>query len=306
MKKFFTKEVKVGILVIAGLGALIFGINFLKGVNIFEPSNSFHTKFENISGLEKTAPVYLKGYKVGQVSDIVYDFTEKESFTVIISLDEDVKIPKGYTTFELVEGLLDVTSFEILLDSAFYTEKTQQITFYSTGDFVPSENRVGMLNILENAILPKLSSVILQVDSTLLSLRAITESDEIQNVKVSLATAMSDFEGVASDFKQLSGNELPSIAKKVDKMASDFSAVGEELKDANIGNLVASIDSTMTNVQVLTEKINGTQGTLGLLLNDTTLYDNMSNTMESANSLLQDLKESPSRYVHFSLFGRKK
>ncbi len=297
MKDYLTLEVKNVIMVIVGLGALVFGFNYLKGKNLFVPSNSFYIKYEKLEGLEKSAPVTIKGYKIGQVNDIIYDFTQKEPFIVVVSLNEDVKIPVG-SIFELTDdGLIGPKKIQIILD--YLSNK-----FYEAGDTIPSIIAGNLFDAVEQDILPDIQKLIPQIDSLMRAVRALAEKPALQNTLESLEVSARNVEHVTGKFNTLMQNEIPVIVKDFNKVSSNFSEISESLNKADIGGTLATIDTTMQNLQTITDKINSDEGSIGLLLNDKTLYNNLTNTTDNANKLVIDIKEHPSRYIHFSVFGK--
>jgi len=292
-----SREVKIGILVVVGLAFLFFGINFLKGFNIFIPSNSFFAKYERIDGLERSSPVTIKGFKVGQVSDIKYDFSQEPPFTVVVSLNSNVRIPTG-STFVLVSSMIGTRSIEIDLN-------TSSSQFYRPGETISSAIAGSMFDVVGQEIIPDIGKLIPQIDSLLQAVRALAEHPSLQNSLQSLETSVNNVEKISEKFNNMMQKEIPVIVKDLNTITSNFAEVSESLHQADIAGTLSTVDSIMQGLHLMTQSINNAEGSIGLLLNDKSFYENLSNTMKSADLLMIDLRERPSRYVHFSLFGRR-
>ena len=265
--KYITKEVRIGIAGIIALCVLVYGINWLKGIHMFQPSSYFYAKFQNVNGLTKSSPVFADGVRVGIVRDIFYDYTNPGNVVVEVELDTELRIPKG-SSAELVSELMGGVRMNILLANN-PREK------YAVGDTIP-----GTLNII-------LSDK--SIPATLHS---------IEKTTANLAV-------VSSQVKGLMSNDIPQLTSKLNTIGDNFVTISGNLKEVDYAATFKKIDETLSNVKMLTEKLNSKDNTLGLLFNDPTLYNNLNATTENAAGLLKDLKEHPKRYVHFSLFGKK-
>ena len=292
-----TKEIKIGIMVVVGFFALFFGINYLKGFNIFVPSNSFYAQYKAIDGLEKSAPVFIEGYKVGLINDIYYDFSKEKPFTVQVSLNNDVKIPKGSKMELFNNGLIGGKAIRILLN-----KKSQE--YYHTEDTITSSIAIGLMDDVKNDIVPGIKEVIPQIDSLLLAVRPIAENQSINNTLKSLETLSKNLEQSSAELKNVMQKDIPYILNNVKMLTDNLASTTKSLDNANIAETLQKLDSTIQNINNITEKIDNDTGSLGLLINDKKLYNNLTNTTDNANRLMIDLKENPKRYVHFSVFGK--
>ena len=292
------KEIKIGIMVVVALFALIFGINYLKGFNIFMPTNSFYVRYAQLDGLEKSAPVFVQGYKIGQVRDITFDFTKKEPFTVLVALNEDMKIPKG-SVFELFDdGLLGSKSIQILLNNS-------STEYYSSGDTIPSSIASNLFSEVGESILPSVKNIIPRIDSLLYAAQLVIQNQSINNALLSLEKSSRDLEIISSVLKRTMQNDIPIITGNAKTISDNLVSTTQRIDNIDMVGIMSKLDSTMQALNNITGKIDSGEGTLGLLINDKTLFENLSNTSESANQLIIDLKKNPKRYVHFSIFGKK-
>ncbi|NDV46784.1 MCE family protein [Paludibacter sp. 221] len=299
-KKYLTRELKLGIIIIGALFLLYFGLNFLKGINIFSSTYSYYAQYDNIGGLVVSTPVYVKGYKVGQVDEIKYDFSRETSFTVKVSVSKDIKLPKG-TKIELYDdGIMGGKAIQLLIP-----HEAQSTAFYAAEDTIESQVSMGLIDQLSAGLLPQIATLSNQADSLIRSIRSVIENESLTNSLASIEKITADFEVSSSQLKGIMINDFPGILNKADVLISDFSDIGKNIKQVDFNSTFSALDYTIQNFGDVANKINNDNGTLGALLNDRQLYTNLSSLSNSADSLVIDLQNNPKRYVHFSLFGRK-
>jgi len=299
-KKFFTREVKVGIMAFVAIFVLYFGLNFLKGINIFSPVSYYFASYENVGGLVPSSPVYVKGFKVGQVEEVKYDFSKKESFVIKISISNDVKLPKGAKVELYDEGLMGGKAIQLV-----YEPITASQTMYQPGDTVESQLGIGLMDKVTANLLPKIESISTQTDSLIRSVRTLVANKDLTKSLVSIERTTSDLAVSSSQLKKMMSSDMPHILSDVSTVTSDFKQISGNLKKIDFAATFASINHTIENLNLITDKVNSSEGTIGMLLNNKDLYINLSNTAASSDKLLIDLKNNPKRYVHFSLFGSK-
>lgn len=298
IKKYITREVKIGLLVIVSGAILFFVFNFLKGINIFNPTNYYYTTYADLDGLMETNPVFIKGHKVGQVSKILYDFSKPKPFVVVLDISNDIQLTKG-TTSELVDnGLLGGKA--INLNYAPYSG-----VFQEKGDTLLSITTEDMVTQISNSLIPKIDHLLSTTDSLITSVRRIADSKELKASINAIAKASANMQQSSVVLKKAINEDVPAIVENARKVSDDFVTVGNNVRDINFQKTVSNIDSTMYELHTLAASINSNKGSLGLLMNDRSLYDNLSNVSKNADQLMLDLKQNPKRYVHFSIFGKK-
>ena len=294
--KYITKEVKIGIAGIAALCILVYGINYLKGIHMFKPSSYFYVKFENINGLTKSSPVFADGYRVGIVRELYYDYEKPGNVVAEIDIDPELRIPKG-STAELTADMLGGIKMSLLLAN-------NPRERHEVGDTIP-----GMLN---NGIMGKAADMVPQVEKMLPKLDSILGSlnklladpalpatlNNVRDLTASMAVSSRELE-------KLMKNDIPQLTGKLNTIGDNFALISNNLKEVDYAAAMQKVDSTLANVKALTDRLGQKDNTIGLLLNDPTLYNNLSATSANAASLLEDLKAHPKRYVHFSLLGKK-
>jgi phospholipid/cholesterol/gamma-HCH transport system substrate-binding protein len=294
-KTFFTKEVKIGLSFVVALAFLIWGINFLKGVNLFTPSNHYYLKYESVDGLVVSNGVFIKGYKVGQVRNIKYDFTQKESFTVDILMNQDIKLPQGTIAYLFDESMLGGKGINLVF--------TDNKEFHTSGDTLLTDKDGGLMASLAN-IVPTIQSTINHVDSLVQSANILLNSNEIQNSMNNIESITAELSKTSRSLNSLINQQFPPIINNVNSISTDLKNITGQLSNIQYQDIIQSLDSTLVNLEQFTNSINSPDGSLGLLLNDKNLYNNINKTVNSANSLLIDLQEDPRRYLY--PLGKKK
>ena len=299
-KVTISREFRVGLLALAAIFVMYIGLNFLKGVDVFTAVNHYYGSYENIDGLVPSAPVYVKGLKVGQVEEVNYDFTKKISFVIKISVNSDIALPTG-TLIELFDdGLMGGKAIQLVYEPIVRTSVMHQ-----TGDTLISTTGGGLMADLTGNLMPRIESIATQADSLLRSVRLMVDGGAVQNSLAALETTTTELALSSTALRRMMNNEVPSILSDVSAMTSDFRVLSTNLKGIDLAGTMQQVDLTIRDLKQISTGITNGEGSLGLLLNDDQLYRNLSNTANSADQLLIDLKNRPKRYVHFSLFGRK-
>lgn len=296
IKKIFTKEVRIGIAGVVALFTLIYGINYLKGINLFKPSSYFYVKYANISGLTISSPVFADGYKIGLVRNIDYDYNQPENITVEVELDTHTRIPKG-SWAELETEMLGGVKMNIMLAN-------NPRESYAVGDTIPGKENKGVMSSVA-ALMPHVEQMVPKLDSILTSLNRILGDENIPATLQSIRNTTANLEISTAQLNVLMRRDIPQLTAKLNTIGDNFVVVSNNLKEIDFDATFSKIDSTLYNVKLVTEKLNRKDNSVGLLLNDPDFYTNLNATANNAASLLEDLQAHPKRYVHFSLFGRK-
>ena len=290
------REIKVAVLAITCLGLLYFGFNFLKGVNIFSSVNQYTGQFADLGGLTEQAPVYVRGYKVGQVDCIDYDFTRADAFTVTVAIDRHISLPQGTEMILVSDGLLGGKAIEIAIPLS-HTDNP-----VARGDRLPTRTKNGLMETLERQLLAHVDSIVLHIDTLVTSVQNQLEGDHIKRTLNNVDRITTDLTVSSADLKLLTHQRIPQVVDSVQKAVGNANAVMSALAQADVKGTIARIDTVADQV---TRVLSSQEGTLGKLLYDPSLYTHIDSAVASADSLLTDLKKNPKRYVHFSLFGAK-
>lgn len=290
------KEVKIGIIGILALGMLFLGINYLKGVRMFHASSYYYVEFTDINGLANSSPVFASGYKVGLVRDIQYNHANPGHVVVEVEMDQDMRVPKG-SKGELVTDMLGTVKMNLILN-------LQNKEHYQPGDTILGMVNNGLMGIAET-VMPKVEQLMPKMDSILHSLNQLLANPALKATVENAEKLTANLDVTTRHLNKLMQNDLPQLTGRMVTIADNFTVISENLKGIDYANTFLKIDSTLQNVQLLTNKLSSKDNTVGLLFNDAALYHNLSTTTANAASLLEDLQNNPKRYVHFSLFGNK-
>lgn len=291
------REIKVALLAILCGFLLYFGMYFLRGVNIFSPTRSYTGVFERVNGLTEQAPVYVRGYNVGQVSRIDYDFTRSDAFRVSVTIDKHISLPEGSEMVLVADGLMGGKAIEIIIP---VTEGREAVTLAS--DTLPTRIEPGLVESLQTGLIARLDSVLLRVDSVVATVEQQLEGDHIGHTLSNLDRITQDLTVSAGDIRQLTHQRLPRIADSATVVIDNANAILANVRQADIAGVVQKADTTIGQLQ---QALNSKESTVGLLLHDPSIYNHLDSAVVSVNQLVTDLKENPKRYVHFSLFGAK-
>ena len=300
----YAREIKVGLLATTCLFLLFFGFNFLKGVNIFSPTNSYHGVYYNLHGLEEQAAVSIRGHKVGQVDAIRYDFTKDSAFTVDISIHTDIDLPQGTRMALVADGLLGGMAIELILPERD-ENAVQPSDFIAHGAYIPTMYVPGLMESVQGELIAKIASAVENIDSLVAQVKIQLEGDHLKASLANVDRISTDLTGVSAELKRLMVTRVPSIVNNADTAVANFNIIVADLKDANLKATVARVDTAVNGVNALLADVRSGEGTLGQLMYNKSLYNHIDAAVLSADSLLTDLKAHPKRYVHFSVFGKK-
>jgi phospholipid/cholesterol/gamma-HCH transport system substrate-binding protein len=302
-----SKEIKVGLLAVVALVALAIGFNFLRGSNLLSSDRTYYAIYPNVSGLNVGAPVILNGIKVGQVKNLELQPEANNSIKASLELEKGIQL--GDSTKAGLSGtLLGSKTITLLLgaDSKKFNggETLKTTTAVSITDVV--QQRATILLDTVNSTLSHINGFLnkdaqTNIQGTLVGARASTEA--LQKLIVS---NQANINQITRNLAQMSAALNKSTAK-LDRIASNFTQLSDSLKTAPVGPALRSLNATLAQAQTSLKGVNTAltdqKGSLGKLINDTTLYNNLNATAASSNSLIQDLQANPKRYVHFSVFG---
>ncbi len=293
-----SKELQIGIWVIVTLAVTYFGWNYLRGINIFNPTNYYYLKLSHINGLVETNDVKVKGYKIGLVQRIIYDYEDPNAdVIVVLQVDDDLKIPVG-SKAALVSALIGSPSVEIRLDPT-------NREYYQRGDTIPAYVDDGLMDSLTEEIMPRIQTIIPQLDSLIVSLNAIAENKTIENSLENINAITKNLNKASVGLNRIVDKDVPELCQNFNGVMGNLNKVSTNLSGVDFRATIGNLNKTLDGVRGITDKLNSGQGTLGLLLTDKALYNNLNTTVNSANGLVVDIREHPKRYINVSVFGKK-
>ncbi len=289
-------EVKIGLVGVIALVALFLGINFLKGVNLFSTSEKYYITFANAKGLTKSSAVYADGYKVGIVSNIKYDFNHLGEVIVEISTDKGLRIPKG-SSAQLDEALLGGCTLNLLL-------ATNLTEAYHSGDTIKGNDVNGLMAKVGDMV-PQLEQVVAKVDTLVATLNTLLSNPNLPLIIQNAELVTENLNKSSEQLNTLLRNDIPQMTGTFTKAGENVTMLTDKLNQLDLQATLDNVNQTISSVHATMEQIKNPNGTLGKLMSDPSVYDNLNHTVQSADSLVTDLKAHPKRYVHFSVFGKK-
>lgn len=294
-----TKEIKIALVAIVGILIMYFGINFLKGMNLFSTNNAYYMTFDDIQGLGASTPIYADGYKVGIVDALEYDYKENGPIKVKVDIIKDLRIPQG-SKAEIVKDLMGNLQVNLLLAN----NPRERV---EPGGIIPGAVNGGMMDKAANLVpvvekmLPKLDSILTSVNALLADPALAASLHNVETITSNLTVSTRELNTLMAGLNK----QVPGMIGKANGVLDNTNRLTANLASLDVQGTLNKVNQTLESAHQFTEKLNSNQGSLGLLMNDTKLYDNLTSTMSHADSLVIDLKAHPKRYVHFSVFGRK-
>ena len=299
MKKIFNKEFIIGICVIVAIVILIFGIDYLKGINLFSPANFYYASYDNVAGLEISSPVTVDGYKVGQVREIQFDYKNPGKIKVLLALNKDLKIPVD------TKAMMGTT----LMSGNFINLKLgKSAEKIAVGGDIETVENADLMTKLSEEMLPNVNSILPKVDSLLANLNKLAGDP-------ALLASIQRLDAITADIKSTTGalsgtmqRDVPAVMRNAKSITTGLDSV-----TANLGILSAQLktlplNATMDNVNTVTEnltkfskQLNDPNSSLGLLMNDPALYNQLNRVAQDVDSLIVDIKKNPKRYISIKL-----
>ncbi len=314
-----SNETKVGALTVIAVTLLILGFNFLKGKTIFKTGNFAYAKFPDAKKLRASNPVYINGFQVGSVYEIENNDPTLRSITVAIKFKGDYKIPAN-SVASIAENPLGEPSIEIKLGDT--------TALLKSGDTLATKTSGGLLAGITDKLGPigdQVKHTLQSLDDVLKNVNSVFDPNAKANLQSTFANINKVTEGLVAStasLQQLLNTQSGSLAKslnnvdsftqnlnsnneKINRMMTNIETTTENLSKADIDGAINKMKDAITKLDDMMEKVQSKEGTIGLLLNDKQLYNNLTNTVRSANILLDDLRTHPKRYVNISVFGKK-
>lgn len=297
MEKSFNHKQKatlIGVTTLATILMFYFGFNFLKGINIFEQNNTYYATFSNLQGVDRSTSVYLNGYRVGNVRSIKFDYKHFNGNVVQLSLNSELQIPLN-TVAVIRDNPLAGGSIHLMTPA-------ETTGYVAHGDTLVGQSTVDFMSKISDELLPNLNAAILSIDSLSGSVNGLINSTEVQEIMSQLNASTKAISSTTRRLDGLMSGTVPKILDSVEASAGSVQSVTGKIEEANIEQTLADFSRVVSELKAVSVQLNSKEGSLGLLLNDQQLYQKLDSAVLSADSLLQDIKANPKRYVRFSLF----
>jgi phospholipid/cholesterol/gamma-HCH transport system substrate-binding protein len=314
-----SNETKVGALTVIAITLMIIGFNFLKGKTIFQPGNYIYAKYADTKGLIVSNPVFVNGYQVGTVFEIENQKDNLASIIVSVKLNEAYKIPNN-SVASIQDNPLGISSISIVLGNA--------TTYFKSGDTIQTAPANSLLGDFVNTLSPlgeKTNSAITSLDKVLNNINHVLDDKNRQNLALvlenlavttkSLNSSMANIEtmlqkqngSVSQSFDNINAftKNLNNNNEKLNNIITNLDSVSKSVKDADLTKTIKTIQLAVASLNTSLQKINSGNGTASKLMNDSTFYNDLQGTLKSINTLVDDIKVHPKRYINVSVFGKK-
>lgn len=299
MKKLVKKEFIIGISVIAAIVILIFGIDYLKGINLLNPANYYYASYEKVPELEISAPVTINGYKVGQVRSIEFDYAHPGKIKVLLALNKELKVPVD-SKASLGSTLMSGSYIDLQLGKS---DK-----FYEIGSEIETMETSDLMSSLTNEMIPSITSIIPKIDSLMVNLNKITGDPAlIQSIR-RLDDITSNLALTSTYLNNTMGKDVPLVMKNVnsitmglDTVVSNLGTLSAQLKTLPLNSTMENVESITNNLNEFSNQLRNQNSTLGKLTNDPELFNRLNRVAADVDSLIVDIKKNPKRYISIKL-----
>jgi len=314
-----SNETKVGALTVIAVTLIIIGFNFLKGKTIFKSGNFIYAKYHDTKGLIVSNPVYVNGYQVGTVFEIENSNAQLSDISVAIKMNDNYQIPTN-SIATIQENPLGTNSIYISLGNA--------TTYLKNGDTVKTAPATSLLGDFMNTLSPmgeqfkktidELRKVLVNVNTVMDDqnkanfkelISNLTKTSDNLNKSMTSIEQMVDQKGgsIAQTADNINGftKNLAENNKKITNIINNLDSTSQAIKDANLNQTIKEIQSALAGINMTLQKLNTGNGTAAKIMNDPSVYTELKNTINSVNTLVDDIKVHPKRYINISVFGKK-
>lgn len=299
MKKIFGKEFVIGLSVIIAILVLVFGIDYLKGINLFKPANFYVASYDNVAGLEISAPVTIDGYKVGQVREINFDYDNPGKIKVIIALNSKLRLPEDSRAV-IGSTLLSGAYIDIVMGKSK--------TMIEKGGDINTAVIPDMMSSLGNEVMPAVNSILPKVDSLLANLNKLVADPALSASITRLDGITGNLQLATAGLNTTLSRDVPRLMRgangvltNVDTITADLMVLSDQLKQLPLATTMDNVNSLTANLSKFSDQLNNKNSTLGMLMNDPELYGKLNQVAADVDSLIVDIKRNPKRYISIKL-----
>ena len=292
------KEILLGACFLFALALLYGGISFLKGRDLFSANNTYFVRYNDVTGLSKSSPIFVNGVRIGIVNGISYNYKHPEEVIVRIGVNKRLRIPKGSQALLMTELLGTVNvKLELASDNGRY---------YVPGDTINGEMNAGIRSQIA-LLMPQIVQLLPKADSILTNIHEFTADPAItqtlQNAETLTADAKATLTELSTAIRHISTliNTYQDVGEKLDTFTEKLNALSDEER---LNTLLTNLDVTLNNLRSLSDDLADGNGTAHQIITDPTLYNRLNSVCSLASELIEDIKKNPTRYIR--LFGRSK
>ncbi|MDE6019145.1 MAG: MlaD family protein [Muribaculaceae bacterium] len=299
MKKIFNKEFAIGLSVILAILILIFGIDFLKGINLFKPAHYYVAYYDNVDELTVSSPVLIQGYKVGQVREVNFNYKKPGKIEVVMAVDKNLQLPAG-SVAKIGTTLLSGAQIELSLGAG--------PDLLPSGSEVPTSVNPGLMSSIQDGLMPSITGILPKVDSLLYNLNLLVAdpalSASIQRLDGITNNLLSTTQGLNSTMNsqvpRLANNAV-KVTQSLDTIVGNLGQLSYQLKSLPLDATVDNVNQLTANLSQFSRQLNDKNSTLGLLTSDPELYNRLNQVSADIDSLIVDIKKNPKRYISIKL-----
>ena len=316
-----SKEIKIGAIVIFSIAAFIWGVNFLKSRDIFLQEKTCFAYYKKVDGLVNSNPVYLSGIKIGYVKNVEFVSNNSSEVKVTIVFNSKINIPKN--------SIAKIYSADLMGSRAIQIIMGDSKEILAQNDVLKSEIEANLKEEINRQVVPlklKAEELMSSFDSVLIAIKLVFNENtrknltySFENIKISLdnikhmtynvdtlvTNQRNRLSQIIVNFESISHN-IRNNNDKISNIISNFSILSDTLARSNISQTINTTNKALADVASIMNKINKGEGSLGMLINNDSLYNNLQSSAKNLDLLLIDLKKNPERYVNISVFGKKK
>ncbi len=299
MKKMFTKELTIGLSVVIAILILIFGIDYLKGINLFKPANFYVAYYDQVDGLAVSAPVSIQGFKVGQVREIKFNYEHPGKIEVVMALDKNLRVPEG-TKAVLTPTLMSGPNVDLILGSGS--------KMLPVGGTVEAGRASDLMSSLSTDVMPQITTLLPKLDSILYNINMLVADPALANSIKRLDQITASAASLTQGLDRSVGGQLPAImgnARRItatlDTVTGNLGALSYQLKTLPLQTTVDNVNELTENLSKFSARLNDPNSTLGMMTNDPELYNRLNRVAADVDSLIVDIKKNPKRYISIKL-----
>ena len=308
------KEVRIGLLATISTVILFTGFYFLKGANLFSNDKEYYCFYTNVEGLQNSGNVQIKGLNVGHVSKL--ELMDGKGVRVVISLSKNIEKPRG--------TVANLASFDLLGTKMIRLDLGNGPGMVPAGDTLPTTREVGIIDNVSASLTPRLQELKVTIASFASALNGVNvivgadnqkpinaavnsiklTADNLSKLSGTLSQESGEISGIIHNTNSITAN-LSKENDTVKRILANVSNVTGQLANAPIQKTLANLQTAISQLQGVMDKINSNQGSLGMLVNNKDVYNNLNSSLHSLNSLMEDIQAHPKRYINVSVFGKK-
>ncbi|MGI9531039.1 MlaD family protein [Lutimonas sp.] len=301
-----SRELKTGVVAVIIIALFFWGYNFMKNRSLYDQTRTFYAEYTNVQGLAPKSPITINGLKVGSVTKITFHPEKKGVLVAHLNLSNDIAFSENSVAQIYSPDFISGKSLKINI-------AIDEGEIAMDGDTLVGEVDSGIMGMINEQIAPlqsKVESFVVHTDSVMQNINEVMDEENQKNIKESLQNfniILSKFKMTASHLEHMTreGGKIDSVLIGANKTMTNFAQISDSIQAMDLGQTVATLQTSLESFNMLLDSVNAGNGTMGKLMQDEALYNNLTNSAKELEELLKEVKEHPKRFVHLSVFGKK-